>query len=169
MASSATEIVILGVCAAGKSTLAHRLRERGLFARTVAQEHSAIPELWRWSGAPMTIYLHASYQAVKRRRASRMSESGYEEQLHRLRSARAQATVHVDTSDLSADEVFEIVSEKLSAEQPAPDERGQPKPIQTNASEPVPEQQEQPLPVAEEPGDEQRPQRYPDLPIPEEL
>lgn len=169
MANSTMEIVILGVCAAGKSTLAHRLREHGLFARTVAQEHSAIPELWRWSGAPTTIYLHASYQAVKRRRASRMSESGYEEQLHRLRSARAEATVRVDTSDLSADDVFELVSERLSAEQPVPDEEEQPRPTRTSAQEPEPDQQAQPLPVAEEPGDEQRPQRYPGLPIPEEL
>lgn len=169
MASSTMEIVILGVCAAGKSTLAHRLRERGLFARTVAQEHSAIPELWRWSGAPTTVYLHATYQAVKRRRASRMSESSYEEQLHRLRSARADATVRVDTSDLSADEVFEIVSEQLSAKQPAPDEKGKPRPTRTSIHEPEPEQQEQPIPVAEEPGDEQRPERYPGLPIPEEL
>ena len=169
MTGKSLEIVIIGVCAAGKSTLAHHLRERGLPARTVAQEHSSIPELWRWSGAPTTVYLHASYEAVKRRRVSRMSEGSYEEQLHRLRSARAAATVRVDTSDLTADEVFKVVSGQLSAEQPAPEPEKQPpsNPPGSQASEP--EQQDQLLPVAEEPGDEQRPRRYSGLPIPEEL
>ncbi|MDQ3326908.1 MAG: AAA family ATPase [Chloroflexota bacterium] len=169
MADSTTEIVILGVCAAGKSTLAQRLRERGLPARTVAQEHSSIPELWRWSGASTTIYLHASYQAVKRRRVSRMSEGSYEEQLHRLRSARTDATVSVDTSELTAEEVFTVVAGHLTAEQPAPDAHEQPRPAHPDPQDAEPDRQEPPVPVAEEPGDEQRPQRYPGLPIPEEL
>lgn len=167
MASAEGEIVILGVCAAGKSTLARRLRDSGRIARTVAQEHSCIPDLWRWSGAATVVYLHASYQAIKRRRDSFMSPHGYRAQLHRLRSARAGATVTVDTSELTADEVYRVVESQLGGGRDR-EERPQP-PV---ADEPGSDVQPAPrttLPVPEEPGDEQGRERLRDLPIPEEL
>lgn len=167
------EIIIVGVCAAGKSTLAARLRGTGRRARTVAQEHSCIPELWRWSGATTMVYLHASYQAVKSRRVSLMSPANYDAQLHRLRSARQSATIAVDTSDLHPELVFQLVRDHLAGTEPkepheqedeqeapaVPDEPGSD--IQPTTSEPVP--------VAEEPGEETRHGRYEGLPIPEEL
>lgn len=123
------EVVITGVCAAGKSTLARRLRETGIAARTVAQEHSCIPDLWRWSGAGVTIYLHASFEAVKRRRRSFMHLMNYEEQLHRLRHAREEASLRLDTSHLTSDEVFGEVVARLrriegNPHMPVPDEPG---------------------------------------------
>ena len=166
MGKRKNEIVIVGVCAAGKSTLAHRLQRDGRYARTVAQEHSCIPDLWRHSGAATTIYLHASYQAVKRRRTSFMNQRAYEAQLHRLREARTGATVRVDTSDLSPEEVYSLVASQLPADREGeerrpviPDEPGsdiQPRPTV-------------PAPVADEPGQEAGGERHEGLPIPEEL
>ncbi|MDP9382458.1 MAG: AAA family ATPase [Chloroflexota bacterium] len=168
-AETAGEIIILGVCAAGKSTLARRLRETGRRARTVAQEHSCIPDLWRWSGAATVIYLHASYQAVRHRRHTLTGPRGYDVQLQRLRSARAGATLTVDTSNLTPEEVYRIVDAQLT--QDPNDPRPAPMPI---ADEPGSDVQPRPhapssVPVPDEPGDEQRPGRYEGLPIPEEL
>jgi hypothetical protein len=171
MAADAGEIIILGVCAAGKSTLARKLQASGKRARTVAQEHSCIPDLWRWSGAATVVYLHASYQAVKRRRDSLMNRHGYDAQLHRLRSARAGATVSVDTSELSAEEVYRLVEAQLSPERDRRDRDLPPAPVPDEPGSDIqpPEPDSSPVPVPDEPGDEQRPGRYRGLPVPEEL
>lgn len=168
MGSPGSEIIIVGVCAAGKSTLARRLNERGVSARTVAQEHSCIPDLWRWSQPETTIYLHASYPAVKRRRNSLMNPAGYDAQIQRLRRARDAATIAIDTSDLTPEEVFRLVSARIGREQPQEEDAPLPvtdEPGSDIASTPA----EPPFPIPEEPGEEREPRRYRDLPIPEEL
>ncbi len=167
------EIIIVGVCAAGKSTLAARLRGAGMRARTVAQEHSCIPELWRWSGATTMVYLHASYHAVKQRRVSLMSPANYDAQIHRLRSARQAATIAVDTSNLPAEEVYELVSTRLAA----CDESKQDEPDPHPSIPPVPDEPgsdlqptvSEPVPVPDEPGERPQGSQYEGLPIPEEL
>ncbi len=111
----ATEVVITGVCASGKTTLANELRRLGYAARTVAQEHSCIPELWSMSGAPVTIYLHASFEAVTRRGHSLMTPYNYEAQLHRLRRAREGSTIRVDTTDRTPEEVLSEVLNRMPA------------------------------------------------------
>src|SRR5688572_25288897 len=42
-------VLIVGVCSAGKSTLAANLKEKGYRVRTCAQEHSYVPHLWQLS------------------------------------------------------------------------------------------------------------------------
>lgn len=167
------EIIIVGVCAAGKSTLAARLRGAGMRARTVAQEHSCIPELWRWSGAATMVYLHASYQAVKQRRVSLMSPANYEAQIHRLRSARRAATITVDTTDLPAEVVYELVSTKLTDteedKQGRPDPRPSIPPIPDEPGTDLQPTPTEPVPVPDEPGERPQGGRYEGLPIPEEL
>lgn len=156
------EVVILGVCAAGKTTLANRLRAAGVTARTVAQEHSCIPDLWRWSGAEVTIYLHASFEAVKQRRRSFMHRMNYEEQLRRLRNAREGAALRLDTSHLTSEQVFgEVVAclQELGRDAtiPVPDEPG-------SDNE---HHEESPGRPRDEPADSDR--AFQDLPIPDEL
>lgn len=168
MATPGSEIIIVGVCAAGKSTLARRLNETGRAARTVAQEHSCIPDLWRWSEPETTIYLHASYQAVKRRRNSLMNPAGYEAQIHRLRRARDGAAIRVDTSDLTPEEVFRLVTARIGRDEAEREEP--PLPVTDEPGSDIPSvPADPPLPIAEEPGEERETRRYPDLPIPEEL
>lgn len=159
------EIVIVGVCAAGKSTLANRLRAMGLRARTVAQEHSGIPNLWQQSGASTVIYLHASFRAIKRRRNSLMHQYNYDAQLHRLRSARTGATISVDTSELTSEQVYDLVARQLATREeseppvPVPDEPGMEGAQRRAVSVPVPN----------EPGESEGRSPYKDLPVPEEL
>ncbi len=166
MAGTDTDVVILGVCASGKSTLAKRLTRDGMRVRTIAQEHSIIPDLWKGARAAATIYLHASFEAVKSRRATLMHERNYLAQLDRLRHARAAATFEVDTSRLSAEQVYKVVHARLtqdgSVETPVPpiaDEPG-------SDIQPVPAH---PAPVPDEPGEASSGREYKGLPIPEEL
>jgi len=53
-------IVIVGVCAAGKTTLAENLKSIGYDAATVAQEHSYIPTLYRNTSPDVVVFLDAS-------------------------------------------------------------------------------------------------------------
>jgi chloramphenicol 3-O-phosphotransferase len=165
MGDSGGDIVIVGVCAAGKSTLARKLQEAGLRARTVAQEHSCIPDLWRLSGALTTVYLHASYGAVRARRSTLTGAPGYEAQLHRLREAREGATMRVDTSGLTPEQVYSLVAARLDAD---PEDQ-RPLPTADEPGSDAPPRDAEPAPVPEEPGQDTGRERHQGLPIPEEL
>lgn len=169
------EVVVLGVCAAGKSTLARALKAAGYNARTVAQEHSVIPSLWKQSGAPITVYLHASFKAVKQRRESFMTIYNYEAQINRLREAREHATIKVDTSDITPEEVYRAVKQQIQERDrcqkpgehpfPIPDELGSELPERPSTED---SSQDQP-PVPDEPGEYSERRKYEGLPIPDEI
>ena len=58
------DIVIVGVCGAGKSVLVQGLRALGYPARACAQEHSYVQGLWARRGRPAAlIYLEAGLDA----------------------------------------------------------------------------------------------------------
>ncbi len=96
------EIVVVGPCASGKSTLAARLIELGYRARVVGQEHSEIGRLWRRHDPALVIGLQASLATVRSRRGREWSAAVYERQQRRLEPAMAAATVVLDTGELSA-------------------------------------------------------------------
>jgi cytidylate kinase len=99
-------IVIVGPCAAGKSSLATALRQLGFDVRTVAQEHSVIPKLWAHGGEPSAlIFLDASPATIAQRRHSTFPDWLYRQQHQRLRSARRHATIYLQTDRLSVDDV----------------------------------------------------------------
>ena len=101
-------VVVVGVCGAGKSTLVAGLRAVGCPARVCVQEHSYVPTLWRRRGRPRAlIYLHASLEAVCRRRQVRWDESALTGQRARLAGARAACDLYIDTDGLSAAQVLE--------------------------------------------------------------
>lgn len=109
------EVVIVGPCGSGKTTLARSLAALGIQARAVAQEHSAIPELWRHAGEPeVLIYLQATPAVISKRRADTFPDWLYQAQMERLATALAHATVVVDTSPLTAAEVRERVLRVLA-------------------------------------------------------
>lgn len=111
-------IVIVGPCAAGKSTLAERLGAAGWPARQIAQEHSYIPDMWQQMSRPETlIFLDASFEACTQRKALDWNRTEYEEQIARLAHAREHSDLVVMTDDLTPEQVFHRVHDWLAGGQ----------------------------------------------------
>lgn len=98
-------IVVVGPCASGKTTLVNRLRELGLDAHNVAQEHSGIKSLWRKKSPDVVVMLDASLPVIRRRRSVPWGEERLEAQRERLRDAREHASLFIQTDPLSREEV----------------------------------------------------------------
>jgi deoxyadenosine/deoxycytidine kinase len=102
-------VAIVGVCGAGKSELARRLRARGIDAHPIAQEHSHVPSLWRHESEPdLLVYLAASARIVHRR-GKVMDTAQLTEQRRRLADARRHAQLRLQTDRLSAEDVERAV------------------------------------------------------------
>jgi GTPase SAR1 family protein len=100
------EVVVVGPCGSGKSTLVRRLIAHGYDARVVAQEHSAAPELWRHAGDPAAlIVLEAELDTINRRRGGDFPPWLLARQHERLASARAHATLVLQTDHVTPEEV----------------------------------------------------------------
>ena len=106
-------IVVVGPCASGKSTLVSRLKDLGFEAHAVAQEHSAVRELWKRKNPDVLIALDVSLDIVRARRSPTWLEAVYERQHERLASAYAAADLTIDTAEHDADEVVAIVCDWL--------------------------------------------------------
>ena len=100
------KIGLVGPCAAGKSTLAKRLRFLGYNIKHIAQEHSYVPYMWQRLTAPdLLIFLAASFHVCTARRRLSWSEADYQEQLRRLAHAREHADFVIETDDLTPEAV----------------------------------------------------------------
>ena len=106
-------IVVVGPCASGKSTLVARLRDLGFEAHAIAQEHSAVRELWKRKSPDVLIALDVSLEVVRARRSPTWLEAVYERQHERLASAYAAAVMMIDTAEHDADDVVAIVRQWL--------------------------------------------------------
>jgi hypothetical protein len=105
-------VAIVGVCAAGKTTLAEGLKRVGIPAVTVPQEHSSVRRLWErvHPECNILVMLDAKWETTKKRRPT----IGYgperlEEQRKRLQIARESCDLYLPTDDLTIDEVRERV------------------------------------------------------------
>ena len=79
---------MVGICASGKTTLVAELAQRGFDARQCGQEHSYVPDMWRRISRPqILVYLDASPETVRRRRAFEYPLQRYQRQTERLRPA----------------------------------------------------------------------------------
>jgi hypothetical protein len=105
----ADRIVVVGPCAAGKTTLANALRALGYDAHPCAQEHSVIATLWRHSQPDVLIALKADIGAVRSRRGMHWPAWLHEAQLQRLANAYAAADLVIDTSTQGSKSVLEGV------------------------------------------------------------
>lgn len=109
-------IAVVGVCAAGKSTLAAGLRAAGWNARQVLQEHSYVPYMWRRITNPdLLIYLDCSIETTRLRRRSPNFEVWiYEAERHRLRHARENCDLYISTDSLTPAEILDLALEFVS-------------------------------------------------------
>ncbi|MDQ3513663.1 MAG: hypothetical protein M3462_08375 [Chloroflexota bacterium] len=94
-------VVVIGPCAAGKSTLVDSLRGLGYDAVVSGQEHSDIPTLWRRARPSVLIALSVDVRETSHRRSRPWPEALHDRQRERLRAAFAEATAVIDTSAMT--------------------------------------------------------------------
>ena len=103
-------VAVVGSCASGKTSVVALLQQHGVDAWAVAQEHSAIPELWRHLGPDRLVFLDTTIQTVRERRQDdNWPEWIFNLQQERLADARANADVIVTTDDLTLDDVVTTI------------------------------------------------------------
>jgi cytidylate kinase len=103
------KIVVVGPCAAGKSTLVAALRALGYDVHVSGQEHSEIATLWQRSQPDVLIALDVDITAVRDRRGGPWPEWLHDLQVRRLTAASQAADLVIDTTMLSAETVVERV------------------------------------------------------------
>lgn len=102
------KVGIVGPCGSGKTTLTAGLKQHGVDARPIAQEHSYVPTMWqRLTNPDVLIYLNVSYPHTVKRRNLDWTYQEYAEQLHRLRHAREHADLCIDTDPLTPQGVLD--------------------------------------------------------------
>lgn len=107
-------IVVVGPCAAGKSTLVESLQALGYDAHASGQEHSAITSLWEHAQPDVLIALEVDIAAVRSRRDAEWPEWLHDVQVRRLSAASAAADLTIDTTDLDSAAVSSRVVAFLS-------------------------------------------------------
>jgi hypothetical protein len=110
-------IAVVGVCAAGKTTLAQAMRARGYNVRQVLQEHSYVPYMWQRITAPdVLIYLDAQLETIRKRRQDPEFPAGlFEQELARLAHAREHCDLYVPTDDMTPSAIAAHVEARLNA------------------------------------------------------
>lgn len=104
-APESRKIVVVGPCAAGKSTLVSALRGLGYDAHVSGQEHSEIATLWQHSQPDVLIALDVDITAVRDRRGGSWPEWLHDLQVRRLADASLAADLAIDTTKLSTQAV----------------------------------------------------------------
>lgn len=98
-------IAVVGVCASGKTTLVNTLRELGVDAHNIAQEHSLVQKLWRKKHPDILVVLDATVETVCRRRGVSWREELLVVQRERLKDARENASLYLQTDLYTKEEV----------------------------------------------------------------
>lgn len=109
-------IVVVGPCAAGKTTLVDHLRSKGYNIRSCAQEHSYVAQLWQqFSRADVLIFLDADSATIARRqRRPDQTQVRLDVQRRRLSHARSHCDFYLRTDDLTGRQVADAVEAFLA-------------------------------------------------------
>ena len=84
------------------------LRAHGYNAREVLQEHSYVPAMWqRITGPDLLIYLDVSREVALQRRPTDAPTDWWDTLAHRLRHARQNAHLYLNTDSLTPQQVLE--------------------------------------------------------------
>ncbi|MBM7623214.1 hypothetical protein [Sporohalobacter salinus] len=103
-------ILIVGICASGKSSVVERLKELGFDAYTCAQEHSCVKSLWTKLAPDVLVVLDCDYETIKQRRKVQWGEERIKVQKKRLQNALENCDLYLKTDDLNLEEtVREII------------------------------------------------------------
>lgn len=119
-ARAGPRVVVVGPCAAGKTTLVERLRAGGYDAAVCAQEHSGVPYLWQLSRPDLLLYLDADPATIGARRGYEWPADLDAAERQRLAHARAHADLYLDSSPLTPAEVAARALRFLAARGAAP-------------------------------------------------
>ena len=105
---------IVGPCSAGKTTLKQGLKQHGIHAKHIAQEHSYVKDMWeRLTKPDVLIFLDVSYPIAQERRKLSWNTKEYQTQEHRLRHARQHADLLLNTDQLAPKEILQQVLDFL--------------------------------------------------------
>jgi hypothetical protein len=100
-------IKVVGPCSSGKSVLAAGLRTLGYDARSAAQDHSYVPDMWQRLEPPdVLIYLDVTLETARQRGRIGWDQRYLDEQSQRLRHARAHCHLYLPTDGLTEEEVL---------------------------------------------------------------
>jgi len=108
-------VVVVGPDAAGKPELVKRVRALGYNARSCAQDHSYVPDMWRRIARPdFLVYLDARLDTIARRRVIDWGQQRLDVLNTRLAHARAHCDLYLPTDDLEPSQVVDRVRAALS-------------------------------------------------------
>lgn len=109
-------VVVVGPDAAGKTELTRRLLDLGYNARSCAQDHSYVPDMWRRMSRPdFLVYLDARLETIARRRVIDWGQERLDVLNARLAHARAHCDLYLPTDNLKPVEVVDRVRAALAA------------------------------------------------------
>ena len=110
-------IVVVGPCAAGKTTLVCNLLPQGYNISSCGQEHSHVPQLWKvFSKAEVLVFLDAELTTIARRQnRTDWTQARLDEQQRRLAHARSNCDFLVKTDNLTRQQVADAVVTFLRA------------------------------------------------------
>ncbi len=106
-------IVVVGVCASGKTTLAEGLRHLGFNVRSFAQEHSVSGRMWQRLKPDFLIVLNCQFDTIQQRKNISWGPKRYAMQQKLLENARENADLVVQTDDMAPEELIFFVYEQL--------------------------------------------------------
>lgn len=109
-------ILVVGICASGKSSVIKELQQLGFKAKTCAQEHSCVESMWTKLESDVLIFLDCSYETVKKRRDVPWGLKRIQSQKEKLQDALDNCDLYLKTDNLTLQETVERIVEYLKEE-----------------------------------------------------